>query len=853
MEPDDRTAFLSAACGGDAELRAEVQALLGHDEQPQALFKTPAIKAGLQFSGVDGANAIPNGESTPLPESVGGYRIEQVIGEGGFGVVYLAIQENPKRTVALKVIRPGLATPQMLRRFEYEAQVLGLLTHPGIAQIYEAGTEDTGHGVRAFFAMEYIRGQRLDHYAKSKALTAESRLDLIARVCDAVQYAHQKGVVHRDLKPQNILVDDSGNPKILDFGVSRATDTDIYTTTLQTTAGQLIGTLPYMSPEQVSGDPREVDTRSDVYAVGVILYQLLTGKLPHDLASRSIPEAAQVIRDEQPSRLSSYSKAFRGDVDTIVLKSMEKDKSLRYQSAADLAADIRRHLRGEPIEAKRSSGWYVLQKKLRRYKVAATISFVGVFLLLLASIGLFVLYDRSVEQAEIARKERDSATQAREEAERETRRARAEEQRANSVRNFILRTLQSADPRSSRGADRTVREVLDAVSEWLDESFRDDPRIEATLRETVGQTYLGLGLIDKAELHIMKALALRENMTDGPAVEYADALQVYGTIRSKQGHHAECLKALNEALAIYEENLPADGPKIGSVLMNIGSTRIELNELDGVEELMTRAVEIARHAPPIDGPQEHEDSDLAAALSALGKMKYAKRDMTAAESYFREAIDLVEQKLGADHPMLAPLYNNVAGMLDMQNRTDEGLEFSKKSLELARRTLGPKHVDVSHPLCSVGQSLVRLDRHAEAEPCFREALDIRRAGLEPGHPLFGQVLSGLGRSLVGQQKAAEAEPILREALAIRMNTSPPGDYGIGYTGGILGECLLQLKKLDEAERTLQSAYQTVEKARGPGCTSALASARNLFMLYEQRGDTGKSTEWKVKSEISETP
>ncbi len=346
------------------------------------------------------------------------YRIERILGEGGMGVVYVARQARPDRQVALKVIRPGLASPQMLRRFEHEAEVLGRLLHPGIAQIYEAGMADAGYGLQPFFAMELVQGQALTEYVKERNLSTRQRMELLAKVCDAVEHAHQKGVIHRDLKPGNILVTDDGQPKILDFGVARATDSDLQQTTMQTDVGALVGTLPYMSPEQVGGDPAELDTRSDVYALGVILFELLAGRLPYSLERRMIHEAVRVIREEEPTRLSSINKTLRGDVETIVAHALEKEKCHRYQSASGLAGDIRRYLADEPITARPASTWYQVRKFSRRNRglvggVAAT--FVVLVVGLVVSLYAFA-------QASHQRDEKDKAlTLARENEEKATR------------------------------------------------------------------------------------------------------------------------------------------------------------------------------------------------------------------------------------------------------------------------------------------------------------------------------------------------------------------------------------------------------------------------------------------------
>ena len=295
-----------------------------------------------------------------LPAAVGHYRIRRVLGEGGMGTVYEAEQEHPRRIVALKVIKPGWASAELLRRFEQESLALGRLQHPGIAQIHEAATADSGSGPQPYFAMEFIRGDSLLAYAAAHHLNTRQRLELMVKICDAVHHAHQRGIIHRDLKPGNILVDESGQPKVLDFGVARVTDSDAYATR-QTDVGQLVGTLAYMSPEQVLADPLELDLRSDVYALGVLLYELLSGHLPYTIG-RQIHEAARAIREDDPAPLSSIDRMYRGDIETIVAKSLEKEKVRRYASAADLASDIGRYLKDEPITARPPSTAYQLQE-----------------------------------------------------------------------------------------------------------------------------------------------------------------------------------------------------------------------------------------------------------------------------------------------------------------------------------------------------------------------------------------------------------------------------------------------------------------------------------------------------------
>ncbi|MGK0219990.1 MAG: serine/threonine protein kinase/WD40 repeat protein [Planctomycetota bacterium] len=383
----EREAFLDQQCADDALVRAEVAAMLVADDSgaDELLCEGPALPGAVTL--VDGVGA--ESRSRAIPARIGRYRIIRECGHGGMGVVYEAEQESPSRRVALKVIRTGALSPEILRRFQHEADALGRLQHPGIAQIFEAGSFEVGDGGQPFLAMEFVDGQDLLEYAAAQDLDMNARLALFTLVCEAVHYAHQKGVIHRDLKPDNILVaspsqaiqassatrvptptgslaDRIGQPKILDFGIARIADPDAQLTSMLTHAGQLVGTPQYMSPEQASQGTREIDARSDVYTLGVVLFQLLVGHPPYDLSGCSISESINLIRNVDSPPIRSAGAGFKGDIDTIVAKCLEKEPDGRYSSAAELAEDIRRHLQNEPIAARPPSRWYLLKKFTRR-------------------------------------------------------------------------------------------------------------------------------------------------------------------------------------------------------------------------------------------------------------------------------------------------------------------------------------------------------------------------------------------------------------------------------------------------------------------------------------------------------
>jgi len=364
----DRGRYLDAACGSDVALRAEVESMLRYDKRLSDDFaESEMASVRGRFNAILDRDDEPAEDSpTPLPERIGRYRPIRIIGRGGMGIVYEAEQDSPKRRVALKMIRAGALSGQLLRRFRLEAELLGRLHHPGIAQVYDAGTIDAGEGGQPFFAMELIEGKPITDHARRNSLRTADRLQLFLQVCEAVQHAHQKGVLHRDIKPENILVDALGQARMLDFGVARATDADVQVTTIQTDAGTLIGTVPYMSPEQVTGRVDSIDTRSDVYALGVVLFELLADRLPYDLRGRSVIESARIIQEDEPTRLGSVATSLRGDLDAIVRRALEKDPSRRYQTAGEMATDVRRHLNSEPISARPPSTMYRVRRFARR-------------------------------------------------------------------------------------------------------------------------------------------------------------------------------------------------------------------------------------------------------------------------------------------------------------------------------------------------------------------------------------------------------------------------------------------------------------------------------------------------------
>jgi WD40 repeat protein/predicted Ser/Thr protein kinase len=507
LPPDERQALLDRECTNDPQLRAALVRLLADDARLHSQVNMPFLESPIIRSDADTETA-DSADEPRLPSHLGRYRLIRLIGQGGMGTVYEAEQDLPRRTVALKVLRAGLASPSLLKRFRHESQILGRLHHPGIAQVYEAGLADDG---LPFFAMEFIRGLPLDEYARLKAKTLRARVELLARVCDAVQHAHDQGVIHRDLKPTNILVEENGQPKVLDFGVARATEADLLTEAALTQTGQLLGTPNYMSPEQVSGDPAAIDRRADVYALGVILFELVAHRLPFRLENRLLPETVRLILEEDAPRLGSIDPSLRGDIETIVAKALEKDRARRYSSAADLAADLRRWLADEPILARPPSALYNLRKFARRNRAVVRGVLATFAALILGFVGMAILAFAEARQRDLAEKNAKQAEQNAEAANDEKREALAQAYLASlAAANASLQNHDVGD------AARLLKLAPEALRSWewqhLQSRLDDSSAVIAVPANPGGFVFAGA---DQLHIGVFTNTGLRISDLDG--------------------------------------------------------------------------------------------------------------------------------------------------------------------------------------------------------------------------------------------------------------------------------------------------------------------------------------------------
>jgi tetratricopeptide (TPR) repeat protein/tRNA A-37 threonylcarbamoyl transferase component Bud32 len=656
----------------------------------------------------DPTASLASAESKPPPHGrISRYRIRREIASGGMGTVYEAVQEQPHRTVALKVMRRGVTSRAALRRFEYESQILARLRHSNIAQVYEAGTHDDGSGGVPFFAMEYIPGARtLTEHAADNKLDTHQRLELFVKVCDAVQHGHQKGIIHRDLKPSNILVDSEGEPKIIDFGVARATDSDMAVTTLQTDVGQLIGTLQYMSPEQCAADPHDLDSRSDVYALGIVLYELLCGNLPYDISGVPVIEAARVIREQTPTRPSAINRTLRGDLETIVLKALDKDRARRYQSAADLGADIGRYLGDQPIVARPPSALYQLRKFAQRNKLLVG-GVVTLIVVLAAAVAVSTHFAfGQTRQAKIARAVSDFLTE------------------------DLLGAAAEQIPHAPKGEDVRVRDLLDDAATRLDEAagpggrFEDEPLVEASIRATLAETYRLLGQLNESEPHAVTALDLRTRILGEKHPDTLWSMKHLVSLYFDQGRRPEAEPLCVKNLELCRSVLGNDHPLTLRCMNSLGSLRIAQGRLNEALPLYEETLAGRRQVLGAEHPRTiWSMNNLAVLYGYMGRYD-------AAEQLHLETLQLRRRLVGEEHQNTLNSLSNLADLYRQQGRHAEAEPLYEQMLPVSKRVLGEDQPytlscmeDLAHVYWSQG-------RYREAEPLFREVLGLRRERTE---------------------------------------------------------------------------------------------------------------------------
>lgn len=783
----DRPAYLEKACVDDALVRREVERMLDFDSDDSM------DDAAVQLSATGGA-PTPADEVFPPGTRIGEYTVVRTLGEGGMGRVLEVQQAHPRRRVALKLLRQEALSRSMLQRFDHEVRILGEMQHEGIARIHAAGRTD-GKPPQPFFTMELIEGSPLTEYAQKHRLSTRDRLKLIATVCDAVQYAHQRGVVHRDLKPANILVTDGGKPKIVDFGIARIADSDMAANTLRTATGQIIGTLPYMSPEQVSGDPGKVDSRTDVYAIGVILYEMLSGSLPHDLTKRSLPDAARVVQESSIPRLGTRDRTLRGDVETIVAKALEKDPERRYASASELAADIRRYLADQPIIARPTSAVYQLRKFASRHRAAA-ISAIAIGLTLIGATIFSSIYAIRAERARV------EAVRVGEEADRARKEAERQADIADAINEFLNKDLLASvaptgSGRAGRGKDVRMSEVLNEATRRIDAAgqpggaFADQPEVEAAIRLTLGRTLMRLGDVDAAYPQLVKSYDLRK-------------------------------ASLGEANA----NTMASAIALGGVLFL-------QNRLDESAEVFQRARRVGTEARGAD------DSLVLTCEYGYANVLLSKRRSTQALELLNHVLNVQQKTLSPDDLETLGTRQKIALVYKRQGRYADAEPIERDVLARFKSEFGaddPKTLRVEHNL---GTTLYYAKKYAEAEAIFRDVLEKRKRVLGADHYETLSTRLNLGSVLVEQGRPAEAEPVYRAGYeATLARYGPKNERLLSFAFG-LANALRDLHRYDEAESLYQETTKRGEETDG---LEAKATIQVLVGLFDMRMMQGRTRE-----------
>lgn len=820
--PEERERFLDEACASDISLRAEVDSLLAAADDVRTTF----------MQGVPMGNALLSEASSPVTLQPGDnfeqrFRLVRKLGEGGMGQVWLAEQSSPvRRQVALKLIRAGMYDESVVRRFQAERQSLAIMDHPAIAKVFEAGT--TEHG-QPYFVMEFVPGLPITEFCDEKKFTIEQRLELFVQACEGVQHAHQKAIIHRDLKPANILVievDGKPVPRIIDFGlakaITRAPDDDQVTR-----LGVFVGTPGYMSPEQADPHSGDIDTRSDVYSLGVILYELLTGSVPLETRKQPLDEILRKLREDEAPRPSTRISAnqaaiaqarsiepthltdkLRGDLDWITMKALEKDRTRRYGAPSEIAADLRRYLNHEPVLARPATAVYRMRKYARRHRIGVVVAATAAVVL----IGFLLL--QSVELRRITR-ERD--------------RANRERDRATRVSDFMTDMFKVSDPSEARGNSITAREILDKASQDIASGLANEPELQARLMYTMGNVYSSLGLDSRAEDLLTRALTTQKRVLGW---ENRDTLETAASLSQSlryQGRYADSEKLIRQTLDTQTRILGPKDPDTLRSMNSLGNTLSFEGDYAGADKLLRAAYEADRE---LRGP---ENLDTLKAMRDLSINLRIEGNLAEAEKLQREGLEIERRVLGEEHPDTLNVMTSLANTSLLGGHYGTAEKLGREIVEVESRILGKEHPNTLVAEYNLSRILFQEGHTREADSLIRATIEAQKRALGPED--FNTLLSMdvLAEALVEEGKKSEAESILREALAIKTRKSGPESVSTLFSMADLGETLQSEGKYSEAEIVLRKTYQSRLKVFGPEHHDTLYSQADLADLLSHQG------------------
>ncbi len=825
----------------------------------------------------DSASAFDRPTGLKTPKQIGLYRILERLGQGGMGTVFLAEQEKPiRRKVALKIIKLGMDTQEVVGRFESERQALALMNHRSIAQVYDAGATDDG---RPYFVMEYVRGIPITDYCDKNRLRVRERLDIFKSVCLAIQHAHQKGIVHRDIKPSNVLVteeDGKAVPKVIDFGVAKATSQRLTEKTVFTKHGVLIGTPEYMSPEQAEMTELDIDTTTDIYSLGVILYELLSGTLPFELErlrQAAFNEIQRIIREEEPPRLStrisrlgdtsteiakkrrtdltSLRRELQGDLEWITMKAMEKNRIRRYATASEFAADVEHYINREPVVARPPSVVYKMSRFISRHKLA--VGFSAFLLVVLVAFGVVM----TIQAGRIAR---EAAV-------------------AKQISDFLVGLFEVSDPTQTQGETITVREILDRGAEKIEQELSGNPKTKARLQNIMGNVYKTLALYDRAAIQLEQALELRKNQfgENHPLVaeSFHDLAIVYTGQAKKDKEEVRAL--LERSLEIREKSLGPNHPDVAESLLSLARSYGSDGQRDRQEELIRRAVAIYENKFGVESLEtagalyelgfilglqaKHEESDplfqrvleirekklgpnhsdVAKVLGFISSAYKRRGEYADAEAIEKRIVEINEKVYGADHPVFAGSLSALAWFYAEQGKHDLADEYFERSIAIEEKSLGPNHLDIAASLNNFAFLYKTLYMYDKSEGYYKRAIVIREKAKGPDDPALVNSLNSLADLYQMQEKYDQAESLYSRGLTIREKALGPDHREVASSLGGLASIFWAKKEYARAEPLLTRQLEILEKQPGADGTSyrptrelgyALGSFSSFY--YEQR-------------------
>jgi len=825
-EPEARPAFLDDECRSDPAMRAEIESLLQQQEGASQFIEIPALHLAAKSFMREGAFCAG--------QTIGDYEIISLIGSGGMGEVYLAEDEQLHRKVALKLVRRGMDSDDIIRHFKREEHLLASLNHPNIAQLYGSGVSVDGI---PFFAMEYVEGQRLDEYCDERGLGTKERLQLFRKVCSAVTYAHQRLVIHRDLKPANIRVTAAGEPKLLDFGIAKLLDSENAPSRGQTLTLQGVMTPEYASPEQVRGE--SMTTASDVYSLGVVLYKLLTGQSPYRTKTNRPDEIVRAITEQEPTRPSTAirgasfqlagnrnlescatnPKSLRGDLDNIVLMAMRKEPSRRYSSIGQFSADIQRHLDGLPVLARKDTFTYRASKFIRRHRVAVA----AAFLILLSLVGGIIA---TTWQAQAARHEK----------------AKAED-----VKNALVRMLNYSNPivfSPQNNGQKTVKEILDETAKQLENGeFSNQPEIKVELEQIIAECYYGQGNYALASKYTQEYLDLHRKLYGENDIKTLAASARRAFMLFSEGKLTESEKDYRKILPLMRNekqkgNINAEN--LASALNNFGYLRRTQGDSKEAELSFRESLALSSQMPKeslyIIGPTR---STLASTLADQGRFEEALQTA-------REAVAEYRQHEETDTPNFGFTLTVLGGFLTEKGDFAEADANLLEAEAIFRKLLVPSNLWSGDNLRNQAISYYQQGRYAESLSKITETLKIYRESFGTYYDNYptALIINGLILAKTGQPQ--EGETILREAGKIRTESLPKEHYWVAQANSALGECLTIEKRYNEAEPLLLESYETLKSSQGASNPRTQIALRRVVALYENWGKLETATKYRSR-------